>query len=337
VSEKTCPNCGHIFCNKRTLQQHSGNPFQTPSMCLRGLKGVSPLSIYKYTSPYFNDMDAAEQIVFALLKKYRIKNRREFFRCDLEIIKSNMKKVELILSERNESNSTINNEDKIVLVQPLTINIGNQSNYQLIEDSNQKHQIQQVPINIGSQSNDQSIENSNQKHQIQQVPINIGSQSNDQSIENSNQKHQCPFCKQCFSRQQRLESHLKRKTSCQESNNNQKSKITLKYKDLKSSPIICQYCKKTFTRNDNLIRHQRNFCIKLQEPSSPEDTDMNVNSQSATVIQYLKENTEKMAALEKQLTEMREQQDIEKMKYQTEKQKIDQQIAELKEKLPIKL
>ena len=49
-------------------------------------------SIYKYTSPYFDDMDSAEKILFALLHKYRIKNKREFFQCDLEIIIANIKK-----------------------------------------------------------------------------------------------------------------------------------------------------------------------------------------------------------------------------------------------------
>ena len=35
-------------------------------------------SLYKYTSPYFDDMDMAEQLVFVLLKKYRIKKQPSY-------------------------------------------------------------------------------------------------------------------------------------------------------------------------------------------------------------------------------------------------------------------
>ena len=110
--------------------------------------------------------------------------------------------------------------------------------------------------------------------------------------------YQCPLCEHNFSRRQRLESHLKRKTPCNQSNNDKKLKIKLK-----SDIIICQHCKKTFARKDNLTRHQKIFCEKNRE---------NTNELSLG---------ETVTMLAKQINELK-----------NDKQKTDQQIAELKEK-----
>jgi len=121
--------------------------------------------------------------------------------------------------------------------------------------------------------------------------------------------YQCPLCKETFSRQQRLDSHLKRKTPCREPE--KVRKIIIGNKDLKiqQDVISCQFCKKTFARRDNLIRHQKNFCQKGKD------------QQEDNIVQYFKQNNEKMALLEKQITELKD-----------EKQKTDREIAELKEK-----
>jgi hypothetical protein len=137
------------------------------------------------------------------------------------------------------------------------------------------------------------------------------------------EKHQCPFCKQYFSRLQRLESHLKRKTPCHVPNELTK-KITIGYKDLKLEPdvIFCQYCKKKFTRKDNLTKHIKNSrCEGLRLTSESSISISNLERKMILMEKQIAELKEKPLILEKQIAELKEKPLI-----------LEKQIAELKEK-----
>jgi hypothetical protein len=119
-------------------------------------------------------MDAAEQILFTLLKKYRIKNRREFFNCELKIIINNLKKVESILIESDKLKSEIETttaENKMIETPSININITN----------------------------------------IQPNITNI--QPNITNIQPNN-RNQCPKCLKSFARPSILRSHLKLQNEC---------------------------------------------------------------------------------------------------------------------------
>jgi hypothetical protein len=255
-------------------------------------RGVSPVSIYKHTSPYFNDMDAAEQILFALLKKYRVKNRREFFNCELEIIITNMKKVESILIEKNELKSEIETttaKNKIIETPSVNINI-----------TNIQPNITNVQPNITNM------------------------QPNITNIQPSG-RNQCPLCNKNFSRLHRLESHLKRKSPCQRPNYTQKSpcqrpnytqklpkKISIGLKDIKLGPdiIICQYCKKKFSSRDNLAKHLKegycrvHFPIDCHQKTNLEDETIQVKSHNED--DFIQDLKGKIQVMEKQISELKE-------------------------------
>ena len=118
--------------------------------------------------------------------------------------------------------------------------------------------------------------------------------------------YQCHLCGQSFSRQQRLESHLKRKTPCIDMDTCSKIKISSKNLKLRKDIIACQFCGKTFARKDNLARHQQRFCREKK------------NISESTI-------EDKMAFLEKQIHELKDE-------LKDEKKKNDREIAELKEK-----
>jgi len=99
--------------------------------------------------------------------------------------------------------------------------------------------------------------------------------------------YQCHLCGQSFSRQQRLESHLKRKTPCIDMDTCSKIKISSKNLKLRKDIIACQFCGKTFARKDNLARHQQRFCREKK------------NISESTI-------EDKMAFLEKQIHELKD-------------------------------
>jgi hypothetical protein len=132
--------------------------------------------------------------------------------------------------------------------------------------------------------------------------------------------YQCPLCKQNFSRQQRLESHLNRKTPCTEPENVPKITISDKNIKLRQNIILCQYCKKTFARKDNLVRHQKDFCYQKPESSFDKTT-------TETVYDDYKTSTNR--ELEKQIAELKENSEKQMAEL---KEKLEKQMAELKEK-----
>ena len=57
--------------------------------------GYIDKSEYILTSAKLSDKNLAEKLLFSELEKYRIKDNREFFKCDIKIIKKTFDKVEL--------------------------------------------------------------------------------------------------------------------------------------------------------------------------------------------------------------------------------------------------
>jgi hypothetical protein len=137
-------------------------------------------------------MDAAEQIVFALLKNYRIKNRREFFKCDLEIIIINMKKVE------SKSEIETITENKIIKIQPVTVNINN------IQSNDHNHIC---PMCFHQFSSLQRL----QTHLKKKKPCYNKSPFSDEITQNfhHSKKFFCQYCYKGFTRNDSLIRHQK--------------------------------------------------------------------------------------------------------------------------------
>jgi hypothetical protein len=145
----------------------------------------------------------------------------------------------------------------------------------------------------------------------------------------------CPMCKDTFSRQQRLLSHLKRKTPCVASNENRLRQIRIGSKDLKiiQEIHICEYCKKTFGRKDTLTAHIKSYCRKKEKEQENkfiivEDPSTEKFKEKIESIDMI----EKMSILEKEMCLLKLQTNQEIAELKDEKQKINQEIAELKEK-----
>ena len=55
--------------------------------------------VIKYKSEIFRDKNLAENILFEMLKESRITSSREFFKCDIEIIKSKIEEILLLFNK----------------------------------------------------------------------------------------------------------------------------------------------------------------------------------------------------------------------------------------------
>ena len=140
--------------------------------------------------------------------------------------------------------------------------------------------------------------------------------------------YQCPSCKHNFSRQQRLDSHLTRKTPCNTSieNSEKVPKIVISNLNPQSNTqtILCQDCNKTFTSRDSLVRHQKLYCNQMK---IIEKTENNVELKHQ--IDELKEQSERQIAelkkqSDKQIAELRIQ--VDKLK---ENPRVSNQILQV--------
>jgi hypothetical protein len=59
--------------------------------------------IVKYKSEIFRDKNLAENILFEMLKEYRIASSREFFKCDIQIIKSKIEEIILLFDKYTDN------------------------------------------------------------------------------------------------------------------------------------------------------------------------------------------------------------------------------------------
>jgi len=59
--------------------------------------------IVKYKSDIFRNKSLAENILFEMLKEYRISNSREFFKCNFEIIKSKIEEIVRLFDKYNDN------------------------------------------------------------------------------------------------------------------------------------------------------------------------------------------------------------------------------------------
>ncbi len=109
----------------------------------------------------------------------------------------------------------------------------------------------------------------------------------------------CPKCSQSFTRSNRLQSHLNRKKPCRpdlETSTTKKIQIKMKQTD----PIICLYCQKKFSTNDNLLIHlKQNRCYGL-------------NNNTVEVLKLKKQLSEK----DKQIAELKDNPIIQKLEKQ---------------------
>lgn len=108
------PNSGYIYCIHNEMYNYYGpNIFKLG--CTENLeKRIANYTTsyieqpcYKITSKILCDNTIAEKLLFNKLKIYRIKNRREFFNCDLEIIK-------IAIQETRDFLSKYDTRDKLI-------------------------------------------------------------------------------------------------------------------------------------------------------------------------------------------------------------------------------
>ena len=117
----------------------------------------------------------------------------------------------------------------------------------------------------------------------------------------------CQFCRNEFKQRCSMLRHI-RENKC-------KSKLVLMQNANNKKKYKCKNCQKAFTRQDNLLRHQKSICTT---------TPIGENNKESNLLkflgeQYFKNNAEKMATLEKQINDLN-----------LEKQEIQKQVNELK-------
>ena len=131
----------------------------------------------------------------------------------------------------------------------------------------------------------------------------------------------CPYCGYLFAQRCTLLRHLRNKKckSMEISNKLKKKQMRKEYQ--------CQHCQKKFNNEDSLNMHQENACLvinlKRLEASVDNLKKLQTNEHKESDLlrfleeQYLKNNTEKVSAIEKQINELNEA-----------KQKFEKQLAE---------
>lgn len=85
-------------------------------------------------------------------------------------------------------------------------------------------------------------------------------------------KYKCEICEKEFKRTEHYNNHLNRKTKC--------------FKKEINKDLQCDKCDKIFTRRDNLLRHEKTKCYKINEPIKSEDNDKSIiknNTNNATL------------------------------------------------------
>ncbi len=146
-------------------------------------------------------------------------------------------------------------------------------------------------------------------------------------------KHQCPLCKKIFLNLQKLESHLKRKNLCinleiREFPNNCKTM------GLTIDPYVipCEYCKKTFSRKDNLSRHLLSCKLKLKYDVNDTKCYSPTKMNELDAILELKKE---MLKIKQQSAKKDKRLELKLAEKDEELKKIQSEIAELKEKKTI--
>lgn len=106
AEKKDCE--GYIYCLYNPIFTHYGE-----NVYKLGKTSNLEKRIHLFTTPYIEksryiitsikliDKNIAEQILFTELKDYRIQNNREFFNCDLELIKNTFEKIETIFRDND--------------------------------------------------------------------------------------------------------------------------------------------------------------------------------------------------------------------------------------------
>jgi hypothetical protein len=112
----------------------------------------------------------------------------------------------------------------------------------------------------------------------------------------------CEICNKEFKRKQHLENHNKKKYSCLlNKNKTQNNSKNLKNQDNQNNQVnekknICNYCKKPFTRIDNLTRHIDNRCKVrkrlIQDKAAINKQTDELKNQNIELISHIKTLTE---------------------------------------------
>ncbi|AYV75425.1 MAG: hypothetical protein Terrestrivirus1_299 [Terrestrivirus sp.] len=119
-------------------------------------------------------------------------------------------------------------------------------------------------------------------------------------------EYKCDKCTKIFTRKQTYDYHIKRKNACKLTAPDNTKKTPICTDDKKNTEnIMCNYCKKTFSRQSSLTRHLNDRCdIKKDDTNKKEEIYqilMKQMEENKKQIQKLEENQKQLMEENKQL------------------------------------
>ena len=119
-------------------------------------------------------------------------------------------------------------------------------------------------------------------------------------------EYKCDKCTKIFTRKQTYDYHIKRKNACKSTAPQDTEKTPIRTDDRKNTEnIVCNYCKKTFSRQSSLTRHINDRCdIKKDDTNKKEEIYqilMRQMEENKKQIQKLEENQKQLMEENKQL------------------------------------
>jgi hypothetical protein len=203
--------------------------------------GYIDKSEYIITSIQLNNKHVAENILFEELKSYRINIKREFFDCDIKIIKEAFQKVEKISNESNISDQEIIKAKEEII----------KANKEIIKAQEEiiKTHLNKPAIIIGNLHHCKICNKTYKSYQTLWIHNNSFHPNN--YISDKIRDFQCKKCDKKFTRKNNMVLHMK--TKCKKMNElTEKDKLKKELIELKKENEKLKESKSTTTINGNI-------------------------------------------------------------------------------------